>query len=107
VVIIRKDFENGAISESILGELYANYNDINDTALFVRRAKKIFPNGNCGLATLYLREILAKGEVIQGSYAGEAHTYLLIDEQIIDITADQYGGPEVYVGPIISPWSRT
>lgn len=103
---IRQDFEGGNVPESILVDLYTKYADIEDPQLFVQRAKKIFPKGNCGLATLYLKKALDIGEIIQGKYAEESHTFLLIGDQVIDITADQYDGPKVYVGPLVAPWSK-
>lgn len=105
VLEIRQEFENRSISDSILADLYAKYSDIEDTGLFVRKAKEMFPRGNCGLASLYLKKILGMGKLIQGKYGSEPHTYLSIGEDIIDITADQYGGPKVYIGPLIAPWT--
>jgi hypothetical protein len=29
----------------------------------------------------------------------------MIGEIVVDITADQFGGPAVYVGPLAEPWS--
>ncbi len=101
---IRNDFEAGTIDQELLLELYRDYADVGDTVRFVKKAKDIFPNGNCGLASLYLKEKLG-GEVVQGKYAKHNHTFLLINDTVIDITADQFGGPKVYVGPLQSPWS--
>ena len=101
---IRSDFEAGAVDQELLIELYRGYADVGDTARFVNKAKEIFPNGNCGLASLYLKEKLG-GEVIRGKYGEHSHTFLFVDETVIDITADQFGGPKVYIGPLRSPWS--
>jgi hypothetical protein len=84
--------------------LYKQYNNIPQIDLFVRQAKELFPELNCGLASIYLKDKLKKGIIVQGTYAGENHTFLLINQIVIDITADQYGGPEVYVGPLEEPW---
>jgi len=49
---------------------------------------------------------VAEGEIVQGKYQNENHTFLMLeDNQIVDITADQYGGPKVYVGDLKLPWS--
>jgi hypothetical protein len=103
---IRRSFETGTISEAVLIDLYKEYSDIEDIALFVHRAKESFPMGNCGLASLYLKKVLGTGEIVQGMYENQPHTFLLVDNQIIDITADQYGGPKIYMGPLIAPWSK-
>ena len=100
----RDDFENGLIDQNLLVELYRGYTDVGDTARFVTKAREIFPNGNCGLASLYLKKELG-GEIVQGKYGEHNHTFLLHNDTVIDITADQFGGPKVYVGPLRSPWS--
>jgi len=100
----RKEFETGATNQELLLGLYRGYADVGDTLKFINKAKEIFPNGNCGLASLYLKEKLG-GEVVQGKYAKHNHTFLLVDGTVIDITADQFGGPKIYVGPLQSPWS--
>jgi hypothetical protein len=104
VLEARRQFETGSINQGLLVELYRNYTNVGDTARFVSKAKDIFPNGNCGLASLYLRKKLG-GEIIQGKYGEYDHTFLVADKTVIDITADQFGGPEVYVGPLQPPWS--
>ena len=102
----RKDFESKSIELSLLKEIYSSYNpEVVDVDSFISKARDTFPVGNCGLASAYLQHILGKGEVIRGKYDGIPHTFLLIDEIIIDITADQFGGPEIYAGPIKEPWS--
>ena len=103
----RERFESGKIDKNKLARLYHEYNPISDTKTFVRRSRRLFPSLNCGLASLYLRDNLRVGEVVRGKYHGENHTFLLIDDEVVvDITADQYGGPEVYVGPLKKPWER-
>lgn len=108
----RKQFEDRKVDPQALEKLYAMYNpDVGDVALFVQRACELFPQLNCGLASVYLREILNLGTVTQGKYGDEDHTFLLIDEEepekftVADITSDQYGGPRVYVGPLQAPWA--
>ncbi len=100
---IRSDFEAGVIDQELLVELYKGYKDVGDTVQFVTKAREIFPNGNCGLASLYLKEKLG-GEVVQGKYGKHNHTFLFVDGTVIDITADQFGGPKVYIGPLQFPW---
>ncbi len=100
----RKQFEAGIADQKLLIELYREYADVGDTVRFAKKAKDIFPNGNCGLASLYLKKQLG-GEVVQGKYGEHNHTFLLIGDTVIDITADQFGGPEVYVGPLQLPWA--
>jgi hypothetical protein len=101
----RKEFEAGTADQELLLELYQEYADVGDTVTFIHTAREIFPNGNCGLAFLYLKEKLG-GEVVQGRYRGHDHTFLVIDGTVIDITADQFGGPKVYIGPLRLPWER-
>jgi hypothetical protein len=100
----RQKFETGTISRELLIGLYKEYANVGDTLKFVEKTKVIFPNGNCGLASLYLKEKLG-GKVVQGKYGKQNHTFLLVDETVIDITADQFGGPKVYMGPLRLPWS--
>lgn len=103
----RADFESGQISEDLLVSLYGEYCKNIDPRLFVSEALKIFPRGNCGLASVYMRYRLQDGEAVYGSYAKEGHTVLARGRIILlaDITSDQFGGPTVYVGPVAEPWS--
>lgn len=100
-------FENRRIPIKKLRNLYLRYKKIEDIDLFIYRARSIFPSLNCGVASLYIKHILKEGRIINGSYGGNNHSFLLLNNNIIiDITSDQYGGPEVYVGPLILPWSK-
>ncbi len=104
--IIRQEFELQKINRIELAQLYYEYNPIDNIDLFIQRATRTFPTGNCGLASIYLNSRLQMGKVVQGKYADNNHTFIqLSDEIIVDITADQFGGPKVYVGPLIQPWS--
>jgi hypothetical protein len=88
-----------------LGECYLQYTAIHNINQFIDQALAQFPKLNCGLASVYLQHKLNTGSIIQGRYDEEAHTFLqLPDQTIIDITADQYGGPSVYIGPLCPPW---
>lgn len=100
---IREQFETGAIDQELLIQLYRGYADVGNTVRFVSKAKDIFPRGNCGLASLYLKRELGGG-IVRGKYGKHSHTFLVIDNIVVDITADQFGGPEVYVGPVQKPW---
>ena len=103
---IRLDFENQKIDENELGELYQRYNSIKSIDSFIQIGKEVFPNLNCGLATVYLKKLFPDSEIIKGKYGDNNHTFLLLDERVVvDITSDQYGGPRVYVGPLRNPWS--
>ncbi len=101
----RDDFENRNISSDLLCNLYLKYDSGIDIVEFLRQASEIFPKLNCGLASIYLRHILKEGEIVQGSYKMHNHTFLKIENLIVDITADQFGGPKIYIGPLKSPWS--
>jgi hypothetical protein len=101
----REDFELGAIPEDLLITLYQAYHHLDDPGQFISEAKRIFPKLSCGVATVYLKHRLGKGKIIRGSYDRESHTFLMIENVVIDITADQYGGPKIYVGPLQKPWS--
>lgn len=101
---IRKQFEARTIDQNLLAQLYQEYSDVGDTIKFIAKARDIFPRGNCGLASLYLRKELG-GRIVRGKYGRHRHTFLLIDDTVVDITTDQFGGPKVYIGPLQSPWS--
>ena len=103
---IRSNFEKGKVSSAELKKWYQNYNKIEDIDFFIKEAKELFPRLNCGLATIYLKKIIKNGNIINGKYGKNNHTFLLINKElIVDITADQYGGPKIYVGPVQGPWS--
>lgn len=110
VTEVRMLFENHHIDRQILQSLYQVYNSqMKNLELFVKRAEYLFPYLNCGLTTVYLREILKTGEIIKGKYDSNDHTFLLLENfnnkmLIVDITADQYGGPSIYVGVLQMPW---
>lgn len=103
VTDVRLKFEKGRIPKKELTKLYFKYNPNVDINIFVEHALEMFPNLNCGLASVYLQEVLG-GKIVRGQYKNYSHTFLLLNRKIIDITADQYGGPMVYVGEPVSPW---
>ena len=101
----RKAFEAKRIDKSILRKLYTQYHPVKNINVFMNRATDLFPNLNCGVASVYLKHVLGKGSIVNGNYSNNNHTFLLLNKKtIIDITADQYGGPKVYVGPLKNPW---
>lgn len=103
---VRRELESGAVDRSLLCRLYGAYASVPDLEAFVDAALRMFPRLCCGLASAVLRHRLGHGAVIRGAFAGEAHTVLLLDhDTIVDVTADQYGGPAVYLGPVRPPWS--
>jgi len=100
-------FEQRRIDPQLLAELYRNYNPISDLQTFISQSQTLFPKLNCGLASLYLQHVLKEGTICQGTYRGQGHTYLLLEQNIIaDITADQYGGPCIYYDLLEDPWKR-
>ena len=103
---IRNEFENRKINYSLLRDLYQKYNRLDDINGFIEEAKEMFPRLNCGLATLYLKNVFKEGEIKRGKYKNEPHTFLILKNNIlVDITADQFNGPKVYVGLLRLPWS--
>jgi len=103
--IIRNDFEKNKINYTLLKKEYMKYNKIKGIHRFIKKSKILFPKLNCGLASVYLKHFLG-GEVIKGKYKKQDHTFLFLGNKIVvDITADQYGGPKIYIGPIKEPWS--
>ncbi len=104
----RQDFELGRAYTQRLGDIYSEYSGVlaDHVYGFMEMAKLSFPSWNCGLATAYMKDKLQSGEIIRGKYNGSDHTFLLLDNgMIVDVTADQFGGPAVYVGPLKKPWS--
>jgi|SRR3989344_510467 len=102
---VRADFEAQRIDEDELKQLYQQYNPLENIDSFMKSAREMFPNLNCGLATVYLRRRFPDGKIVNGRYKNNNHTFLLLgDSVVVDITSDQYGGPKVYVGPLQSPW---
>jgi hypothetical protein len=103
---VRQAFDKGTVPRPLLRELYLEYNpDVLDLDQFLSYATDIFPKGNCGIASIYLRHVLGQGIVTEGQYLTEQHQFLQLGKVVVDITADQFGGPPVYVGPLELPWN--
>jgi hypothetical protein len=100
------------------------------------RTVEDFPYNACDDASAELRERIGYGEIIRGSYGKDDgghydrqkrtwvsgysedigdryHSFLLVGETalgnytIVDITADQFDGPAIYVGAMTPPWSES
>ncbi len=103
---VRERFEARDLDRDLLARLYGDYADVGDVKQFVNQALEMFPRLSCGVASVYLRYELGKGAIVQGGYGLHDHTFLRLDDgTLIDITADQYGGPRTYVGKLLPPWS--
>jgi hypothetical protein len=103
---VRSAFERQTIDVDMLKLLYQQYNPLEDIDAFFEKAAKLFPALNCGIASVYLVSHMGIGTVVRGMYQKQRHTFVKLDEDtILDITADQFGGPKVYVGPVQDPWS--
>lgn len=105
VVEVRAAFEARSCDNGIAAAAYQAYTSVPDIELFLWRAQVLFPALNCGLCSAYLRSVLSCGSIVHTRYNGHPHTVLAVDNVIIDITADQYGGPPIYVGAARPPWS--
>ncbi len=104
---VRRSFEEKSLDEKELAQLYYEYNAIEDVDCFISKARELFPHLNCGIASVYLQKLFPKSEIIIGKYKKNNHTFLLLEDAIVvDITADQYGGPTVYVGRLLKPWEK-
>lgn len=103
----REQFETRSYNWSEIAELYLQYSGA--VELDREHAEAIYPRLNCGLATVALRAMLRAGDMVQGEYEGNNHTFLRIKTRdagqvIADTTADQFGGPDIYAGRMVPPW---
>lgn len=97
--IARWEFENCNVNQKLLIRLYRKYNpQLKKADVFVKKGLSMFPNLCCGLASVYLQHLLGKGQIVRGQFQNHNHTFLLVDNKIVDITADQYGGVKVFIG---------
>lgn len=102
----RADFESQHIDRVLLRELYVMYAQVADVSYFLDQAAQRFPEGNCGLASVYLQHVIGDGDVRYGRYSGLGHTILVVSGVGVDITADQFGGPRVFVGGLAEPYDK-
>ena len=104
----RSDFLHDQVPYVELHPLLANRHPGLEVSPYMLLVRDKFPKASCYLAAEYLLYLTGEGEVVYGGYETptkiRAHAYLRIGETIADITADQFGGPETYVGPLVRPW---
>lgn len=101
---MRKAFETQAIPSQELIDAYQAYHPTKNIKQIVQSSQKTFPHGTSKLTAAYLQKEIGTGTIVHGNYKGKQHAFLKVGKTIIDITADQYGGPAVYVGPLKAPW---
>ena len=101
---VRRAFERDEFDIELARAVYGAYAPDIEIDLFLSRARELFPALNCGLCSTYLAAVLGCGVVRRGTYGAAGHTVLMVDRRIVDITADQFGGPRVYVGAPQLPW---
>lgn len=122
----REDFEQKRITlpylkplvEKHLSYIADHYQD--ELAAWIEAWLADFPYNCCELATAVLLDRIGEGVIVYGRYEHEpinaqnmrkSHAFWAhsepVDEQtlIADITADQYGGPAIYVGDLHHPWT--
>lgn len=99
------------ILRSILSLSFAPGASISELDPILDLFEDVFPYENCDLATGYLQHQLGEGELTIGAFNGRPHVFLSLfvglERVAVDITADQFGGPPVYVGPLQAPWERS
>lgn len=105
---VRRSFEEQSLDYELLAERFQLwFPKVEDPAYYAEQAKTDFPKGCCGLASAYLRSEIGEGAIIYGRYQDMGHLVLKMSRnKIVDITADQFGGPAVYVGQLQYPWTR-
>ena len=104
--VVRRQLEKGNVDRKLLAKLYGDYADVGDVKSFIDQALEMFPRLSCGVASAYLRHELGEGVIVRGRYGLHDHTFLRLDDgTIVDVTADQYGGPKIHVSPLSPPWS--
>ncbi|MDP3734085.1 MAG: hypothetical protein Q8R37_02560 [Nanoarchaeota archaeon] len=101
---MREEFETKTIDVKLLEQFFYDYIPLNHCESFIQKSLESFPRNNCSVATVYLKHKIPEGKVIPGWYGLDVHVFLMVDDIIVDITADQFGGPKVYVGPLKYPW---
>ncbi len=104
----RNAFEDGSIDSSLLKARFGIwYPGVANIQEYIDGARDDFPNGCCSMASAYLREEIGAGQIKYGRYNGYGHTVLKLSKfEIVDITADQFGGPDVYYGSLEHPWTN-
>jgi hypothetical protein len=106
----RHELVNDSVDRGLLYDLFETHSPGPGAEVVVDAALHSFPHLSCDVASVYLRHVLQEGSIVNGKYISTQklalpHTFLMTDELVvIDITADQFGGPEIYVGPPQEPW---
>ncbi len=110
---VRKEFESGEVDRELLEKIFRECRSqpVSNAHYYVQQALRQFPKNCCEIASVYLQTRLHIGHLEHGLYedrrcpSSGGHGVLLLDHSMIaDITADQFGGPPVYVGPLRHPW---
>ncbi|HVV67264.1 MAG TPA: hypothetical protein VHB72_04330 [Candidatus Saccharimonadales bacterium] len=106
---VREGFEQRSFDPEVVWARYCSWvPDARhwDRGKFLDLANTSFPLGCCGLASAFLsKEVdVGYGQPEHIYYKSYPHTVLLGDIAMVDITADQFGGPRIYVGPMVDPW---
>jgi hypothetical protein len=112
--VARHELASNTVDRKLLADLCLPYASSfgGNVDHFLDRTLPNFPDGNCGVASIYLKHRLEGGELRNGTFHGLTHVVLDLSEVVLqyddlisDITADQFGGPKIYVGPMRDPWS--
>jgi hypothetical protein len=109
----RSAFESGQVTVDMLIGLYSNIEnrrvqDLGRLAVEIDYLLPYFPYQNCEYASVYLGSQVGQGQMLCGYYDFRPHKVWdvgpVVGETIMDITADQFGGPPIYIGPLVLPW---
>lgn len=122
----REDFEQKSLKVQYVQDLvikhlsYIAESYEAELTAWIEQTLSLFPVNGCEVATAVLLDRLRTGKIVYGRYEHEplgphnirkSHTFWTQSESnssnplIADITADQYGGPPIYVGTLIKPWN--
>lgn len=128
----RREWEQDAIDYKLLCKLYRKWVEefgltdhrveLDDYGIrsIVQLARHYFPKGCCGVASCWLARKIPDSKLVHGAYqirkkkwfglkvkvTEEPHTWIETGDTIIDITADQFGGPKIYIGPVKEPYKN-
>ena len=122
----RRDFDNKSVDVQYLKSLVEkhlpyiaeNYKD--GLTQWIEQSVANFPIDCCEIGAAVLLDRVGEGEIAHGRYEREpigphnirkSHTFWTQAETpgktalMADITADQYGGPPIFVGSLKRPWT--
>lgn len=78
-----------------------------DADAFCTNATAIFPSGRAGSHRCSSVTCLVSETWFTVSMKATGHAFLQVRRRIVvDVTADQFGGPGVHVGDLLPPWER-